>query len=228
MPQIKLNAKARRRRWWRLLLVTLSLCALALIFIFALTPEDAFQGIVQKIFYIHVTSAWLGFLGTGLCALFSALYLIKRESRWDTIAQPFGEISLLFISAVLVTGPFWAKPIWGTYWTWDPRLTSTFILWLIFCGYFLARSTISDLLRRKLVASFLAILGALDVPFVHVSVLLFRTLHPSPVVLNPQGIGKNLDPRMGMTLAFTLFSFTLFFFNLYTIRYCQIKEKEAL
>lgn len=211
--------------WW-VLSLTLPLVLLSLGAI-ASAPVDSFQGVIQKIFYIHVTAAWLAFLGSFLCAFFSAFYLIRPEEVFDRRARPFAELSLLFTSQVLVTGPFWAKPVWGTYWTWDPRLTSTFILWLLFCSYFLARATIPDAKRRRQIAAVIAILGALDVPFVHLSVLLFRTLHPAPVVLNPKGLGKNLDPRMLRVLLFTLSSFTLLFFNLYAIRARQLRQKSC-
>lgn len=200
----------------------LGLSVLLLLFagcwIFFRTPADTFQGPVQKIFYIHVTSAWMAFLGTLLLMLFSLLWLSRREPVWDTFSEAAAELALLFTTIVLVTGPLWAKPIWGVYWTWDSRLTSTFILWLILLGFFLARYLTEEKETRAKIGAVLGVLAALDLPLIHLSVLLFRTLHPQPVALDPEGLGRNLDPRMGRTLLIVLFAQLVLFCGLFLQR----------
>lgn len=195
--------------------------------IFFQTPVDTFQGPVQKIFYIHVTSAWMAFLGTLLLALFSLLWLARRRPVWDGLAEAAAELALLFTTAVLVTGPLWAKPIWGVYWTWDSRLTSTFILWLILLGFFLARHLTEGGEARAKIGAVLGLLAALDLPLIHLSVLLFRTLHPQPVALDPEGVGRNLEPSMGVTLLVALVAQLTLFAGLFLARAALAADARA-
>ena len=207
--------------------MALGLALMAVVYVRALwfTPLEATQGPAQKIFYIHPPSAWVAFLAFGLVGVCSALYLLLKDPRLDRLAASSAEVGVVFTTVVLVTGPIWAKPIWGTWWTWDARLTSTLFLWFIYFGYLVLRSAVPEPGRRARYSAVLGILGALLVPFIHVSVLLFRTLHPKPVVLNPDG--PTLPGSMLATLLFSLAVFTLFFFSLVAHRYAQATVADA-
>lgn len=213
----------RRSAFWMLL--ALGLLALVYVRALAYTPTEATQGPAQKIFYIHVPSAWVAFLAFGVVGVSSALYLFLRDARLDLLAASAAEVGVVFTTGVLVTGPIWAKPIWGTWWTWDARLTLTLFLWFIYFGYLVLRTAVPERGRRARYSAVLGILGALVVPFIHVSVYLFRTLHPQPVVLKP---GRPTLP--GSMLATLLFAFavlTLFFFSLLWHRYAQARLAAA-
>jgi len=189
------------------------------------TPVEAMQGPAQKIFYLHVASAWnafIAFLVVGAC---SVLYLILRDPRLDRLAAASAEVGTVFITGVLISGPLWGKPIWGTWWTWDARLTSTLFLWFIFFGYQVLRSAVREPGQRARFSAVLGILGALLVPFIHLSVKLFRTLHPQPVVMNPEG--PTLPGVMLATLLFGVGSFTVFYVGLVWQRYAQLTLEDA-
>lgn len=184
--------------------------ALYAVFIFVPTEKD--QGIVQRIFYFHVSSAWVGFLAFFVVFLFSISYLVAKDRRYDIIAYSSAEIGVIFLSLVLITGPLWGRPIWGTWWTWDSRLTTTLILWLIYLAYLMLRSYSAEGPQRAKMAAVLGIIGFLDVPIIHLSVQWWRTLHPKPVVMDfKSGVGKGLPPEMLLTLLISLFAFTLLY-----------------
>lgn len=209
------------------LLMGVALVLLAGIYVRALwfTPVEAVQGLAQKIFYIHVPSAWVAFMAFGLVGLCSVLYLMMRDARLDRFAASAAEAGVVFTTGVLLTGPIWGKPIWGTWWTWDARLTSTLFLWFIYFGYLVLRSAIQEPGQRARFAAVLGILGSMLVPFIHVSVYLFRTLHPQPVVLKPDG--PTLPGAMLVTLLSSVAVFTLFFAGLVWQRYAQAVLEEA-
>jgi heme exporter protein C len=174
------------------------------------TPPEAFQGEAQKIFYIHVPSAVAGlYLACPLVAIGGAMYLWLRDERLDRLAESAAEVALVFLSIVLITGPLWGKPIWGAYWSWDARLTSTLFLWFMLLGYTVLRGAIEDRQQRARYSAVLGILASLLVPFIHLSVRLFRTMHPQPVVLAPER--PKLSAEMGLTLSLAFVAFTLLF-----------------
>ena len=178
---------------------------------------EASQGIAQRIFYVHVPAAWTAFLAIGIAALCSGVYLWLRDDRLDRAAAAAAEGGLVFATIVITTGPLWGKIAWGTYWTWEPRLTLTLLLWFIFVGYFMVRNATEDPDRGKRFAAVVAIVGALDIPFIHVSVLWFRSLHPQPVVARVDG--PSLPGDMLTTLLFGVLTFTVIFFGLFLFRY---------
>ena len=208
---------ARDRFDW---LLTASIIALAATFVRVIyfTPVEARQGAAQKIFYIHAPSAFIGLhVAFGIVALAGALYLWLRDERLDRIAASAAEVGVVFMTVVLVTGPMWGKPIWGTWWTWDARLTLTLFLWFVFVGYLILRGAIDDAAVRARYSAVLGVLGALLVPFIHLSVYLFRTLHPMPIVLKP---GRpSLPGSMLVTLALATVSLCLLFAALLRARY---------
>jgi heme exporter protein C len=199
--------------------------AVALARVFFFTPTEAIQGLAQKIYYIHVPSAWVAFLAFFLVAVTSALYLWLREERLDRIAEASAEVGVVFTTVVLVTGPLWAKPIWGTYWTWDARLTSTLFLWFIYVAYVVLRGAIDDRDMRARYSAVLGILGAFLIPFIHLSVYLFRTLHPMPIIGKPER--PSLPNEMLLTFTMMFAAFTLMYVAFLRARYRYAVERDA-
>jgi heme exporter protein C len=190
------------------------------------TPLEAKQGAAQKIFYIHVPSAWVAFLAFGLVAVASAAFLWLRDSRLDRFAESSAEVGVIFTSVVLITGPLWAKPIWGAYWAWwDVRLVSTLFLWFIYVSYIVLRGAIDSPEQRARYSAVLGILGALLIPFIHLSVYLFATMHPMPIVGKPSA--PSLPNEMLLTLFISLTSFTLLYFAFVRSRYRYASERDA-
>jgi heme exporter protein C len=191
------------------------------------TPIEAKQGAAQKIFYVHVPSAFIAlYVAFGLLAVSSALYLWLRDVRLDRLAESAAEVGLVFISVTLVTGPLWGKPIWGTWWTWDARLTSTLFLWFLVLGYLLLRASHDDRATRARYSAVLGLLTAILIPFIHLTVYLFRTLHPRPIVLKPSA--PSLPPEMLTTLLLSVAAFLLLFVGLLRARYRFATERDAL
>jgi heme exporter protein C len=182
---------------------------------FIAAPDEEKMGVVQRIFYYHVPSAFMAFLGVGLCAVMSALYLWKRERRYDICAHAAAELGVLFCTIVLVTGPIWARPVWGVWWTGEVRLTSTLILWLIYVGYLLLRQNAENREQAARWGAIIAIVGALDMPIIYKSVEWWRGLHPK--VLKVSG-GGGLDPGMERALLFCTVTFLLLFATLFIER----------
>ena len=195
--------------WSRLLQITTVLgIALSLYMAFMFAPIEQKMGVIQKIFYFHVPSAIMAFLGVGLCAVMSVLYLMTRERRWDLVAHASAELGVVFCSIVLITGPIWARPVWGVWWTGEVRLTSTLILWLIYVGYLLLRQNAENREQAARWAAITGIVGALDMPIIYKSVEWWRGLHPR--VFKVSG-GGGLDPAMGRAFTVCLAAFTLLF-----------------
>lgn len=184
---------------------------------FFFTPLEALQGPAQKILYVHAPAAWVAFMAFGLVAVASGLYLWLREERLDRIAESSAEVGVVFTTVVLTTGPLWGKPIWGAYWTWDARLTLTLFLWFIYVGYIVLRGALEDREVRARYSAVLGILGALLIPFIHLSVYLFRTLHPQPILMKPSA--PSLPGEMLTTLLLSFASFTLLYVALLRARY---------
>lgn len=180
-------------------------------------PTEAAQGVIQRIFYVHVPAAWTTFLAFGIVALASAAYLWLHDERADAAAVAAGEGGLIFGAIMLTSGPLWGRVAWGTYWTWEPRLTLTLLLWFTYLGYFLIRGSVADPRRGKRFAAVVAIVGSLNIPLIHVSVSWFRSLHPGPVVIKPEG--PTLHPDMLATLLVSLAGFTMLFLGLFALRY---------
>jgi heme exporter protein C len=185
--------------------------------VFFVVSTEASQGIVQRIFYIHVPSAWVAFMAFGICALCSIIYLWLGDERLDMAAVSAAEGGMVFTTAVLLTGPLWGKIAWGTYWTWEPRLTLTLLLWFVFLGYFLVRSSTPNPEKGRRLGAIVAIVGVADIPLIHVSVKWLRSLHPEPVVLNQDG--PTLPGDMLMTLLLGLLALTVLFVGLFLFRF---------
>jgi heme exporter protein C len=202
----------------------------------AFTPLDIRQGAAQKIYYLHVPAAWVAFMAFALVAVSGLVYLWLRDERLDRFAASSAEVGLMFTTVVLVTGPIWAKPVWGTWWTWDARLTSTLFLWFIYLGYLVLRGTLDDRSMRARYSAILGALGALLIPFIHLSVYFFRTLHPRPIVASPDALGAIVSgdverapapPEMLQTLFFALAAFTLLYIAFVRVRYRLAVAQDA-
>jgi len=196
-----------------------ALLALIGVYVLALgyTPVEARQGLAQKIFYVHVPAAWCALLAFSLVGIVSALYLWLKDPRLDRFAAASAEVGVAFGAVMLTTGPIWAKPIWGTWWTWDARLTLTLFLFFLFIGYLALRAALHDPGERARFSAVVGILGLLLVPFIHLSVYLFRTLHPQPIVLKPSE--PSLPPEMLRTLFVSAVVFTVLYVGLVSLRY---------
>ena len=191
------------------------------------TPTEERQGLAQKIFYVHVPSAFIAlYIAFGLLALTSALYLWLRDPRLDRMAESAAEVGLVYMSVVLLTGPIWGKTVWGTWWTWDARLTLTLFLWFVVVGLLLLRQSIEERSMRARYSAVLGLLAAILVPFIHLSVYLFRTLHPRPIVLKPSA--PSLPGEMLTTLLLSFAAFLLLFFGMLRMRYRYATERDEL
>ncbi len=204
---------------WGIAITVLGLVAMAGVYLLALayTPLEMRQGAAQKIFYVHVPAAWSAMVAFTLVGLVSILYLWLRDERLDAFAASSAEVGLVFSVIMLTTGPIWGKPIWGTWWTWDARLTLTLILFLLFVGYMTLRSAVHDPAERARFAAVVGIMGMVLVPFIHLSVYLFRTLHPMPIVLKPSS--PSLPPEMLRTLLLGFLAATVLYVGFVVLRY---------
>ena len=204
------------------------LAGLAAVFVLSLgyTPAERAQGLAFKILYVHAPSAWVGlYLAFGLVFITSILYLWLKDPKLDRVASSSAEVGFVFTTVVLITGPLWAKPVWGAYWTWDARLTLTLFLWFIYAGYLIMRGAIEDFEMRARFSAVIGILGALLVPFIHLSVYFFRTMHPMPVLLKPSA--PSMPSGMLITLVSSFFALTLLFAWLLRERYLLAVERDA-
>ena len=191
------------------------------------TPVEAFQGPAQKIFYVHVPSAITAlYVAFPLLGISSALYLWLRDERVDRMAESAAEVGLVFMTVVLVTGPLWGKPIWGTWWTWDARLTLTLFEWLIVLGYLTLRNALEDPGQRARYTAVIGMLALLLVPFIHLSTTLFPTLHPAPVLIKPSA--PSMPREMVTTWLWAQGAFLLLFAALLRGRYRLATERGLL
>jgi len=202
----------------------LALLAAVYVRALAFTPVERTQGMAQKIFYIHLPSAiWAegAMIFVGVASIF---FLFLKDARLDRFAEASAEVGLVFCTLVLTTGPIWGKPIWGTWWTWDARLTLTLLLFLMYVGYVLLRGAVTDPGLRARYAAVLGICGMSLVPFVHLSVYMFRTLHPQPIVIKPSA--PSLPGEMLTTFLFSFVVFSILYVGFVTQRYALALLRE--
>src|SRR5436309_13873317 len=209
-------------------ITVLALVCLAAVYVRALafTPVERLQGPAQKIFYLHVPAALWTEAAMILVGLAGIFYLFLKDPRLDRFAHASAEVGTVFAVLMLTTGPIWGKPIWGTWWSWDARLTLALFLFLLYVGYLLLRSAVADPASRARFAAVLGICGMVLVPFVHFSVYMFRTLHPMPIVLKPSE--PSLPGSMLATLLFSVSVFTLLYVGFVTQRYALSHLREQL
>jgi heme exporter protein C len=198
------------------------LVGLYLAFFYA--PTDALQGVVHRIMYIHVPTAWVAFFAFFVVFISSLVYLWKRLPEVDRLAYASAEIGVLFTALTLVDGSIWGKPTWGTWWTWDARLTTTAILFVIYVGYLMLRSFVEEPERRARLAALVGIVGFIDVPIIYMSVLWFRTLHQPPSI---QRGGASMPDAMLFTLLFNFGAYTLLYL-FFLVKRVRIESLKAI
>ncbi|MFH1756158.1 MAG: cytochrome c biogenesis protein CcsA [Candidatus Latescibacterota bacterium] len=198
------------------------MAAVYMVFIYA--PVERTMGGVQKIFYFHVSCAWISFFAFFLVFIFSIAYLMRRDKKWDDFASSAAEVGILFCSLVLITGPIWAKPVWLIWWTWDPRLTLTLVLWLVYVGYMMLRRYVIDPEKKATFSAVIGVIGFIDVPLVYLSIRWWRTQHPPPVMGGGEASG--LNAAMAHAFIVSMVAFTMLFFYLWWKRVTLEKLKE--
>jgi heme exporter protein C len=210
-----------RKYWLAILNGIVMIVALWMVFLFV--PTEITMGNVQRIFYFHVPVDWVAFLAFFIVFIASIAYLRTRKQMWDNIAHSSAEIGIIFATLMLLTGMIWAKPAWGVYWVWDPRLTTGLVLWFIYVAYLLIRSYAGEETRGARFAAVLGIVGFIDVPIVAMSIVLWRTQHPSPVIFE-----GGLEPSMLATLLVSLAAFTMLYVLLLRVRFSLRKAEHML
>ena len=204
----------------------LFLGALGMVFIYA--PLEAVMNYVQKIFYFHISNAWVGMLGFIVAAVAGVIYLVRKELVWDIIELAAVEISLVFFLIAIVTGSIWAKPSWGTFWTWDARLTTAAILEMIYLACLLLRQGIEDPERRARFSAVYTLIAAVSVPVTFLSIRIWQTIHPAVLGGGNSGAqgGFGMTPPMLITMFFCLAAFSVIFITLlwYRVRLGRFSE----
>jgi len=208
------------------LLLTVIWLLVALYMIFLYAPQELTMGEVQRIFYIHASCGWTAGTAYGLVFLGSVIYLWRRSPLADELAEAAGEVGFVFCTCVLVTGPLWAKPVWGIWWTWDARLTLTFVLWLLFVAYLMLRTYVANPARAAVLAAVVGILGFVDVPIDYMAIRWWRTQHPQPVIAG--GPASGLEPRMFLTFIISVGAFHCLFAYLVRQRMGLAKGRREL
>ncbi len=199
------------------------LLAAATVMVFWFTPMERTMGLVQKVFYFHVAANWIGMLGFLVAAVAGGLFLARGGREWDVLGVASVEIGLAFSLIGIVTGSIWARPIWNTWWTWDPRLVTVAVMELVYVAYFMLRQGIEDPDRRARYAAVYAIVGFLSVPLTFLSIRMYRSIHP--VVITSSS--AQLSSEMFRTFMFSLFTFTIIFIDLlwHRVRLGQLQER---
>lgn len=196
--------------------ITSALFAVSLYLVLFYAPREAVMGEVQRVFYFHVAAGWVGALAFLVTAVVGVLYLLRGERRWDVIGLASVEIGVIFTFINIVTGSIWARPIWNTWWTWDPRLVTATVMELIYIAYLMLRQGIEDPDRRARFAAVYGIVGFISVPLTFLSIRIFRTIHPVVVGNNdPTAQGAfDMTPRMQQAFFFSLITFTFIYVTL--------------
>jgi heme exporter protein C len=202
-----------------IVVATVVAVAAALGAIFLIAPEEATMGPAQKIVYLHVAVAWSGLCGCAVMGLAGAGYLASRREWLDRAAQAAGEVGWLCGTLTLATGSLWAHVAWGAWWTWDPRLTTMLILWVLYAGYFLTRNSIEEPRRRARVSAILALLAAADMPLIIFATRWFRGIHP---------VSPEMDPQMRAVLLASVGAFSCLFLLLGVVRFRQLLREDFL
>lgn len=218
------SLRAQRILGWSTLLGLLATTAVAL----AVVPADAEQGDVQRLMYVHVPAAWVAFLSFGVVFLGSVAYLKTGRIYWDRIAVSSAEIGVVFCALTIVLGSLWGRPVWGTWWTWDPRLTTTALLLLIYTGYLSLRRVADSPARRARWSAVVGVIGFVDVPIVHMSVVWWRSLHQEPTVLRPGSPTIAGSMLATLLVAFLVFSIAYGYLMAVRLRVGRLEERGAV
>lgn len=213
--------------WTLALAAAAALMVVDLYLIFMWAPTEQVMGHVQRIMYFHVAIAWVAFLSFLIVFVASVAYLWKRDSRWDALAYSTAEIGVVFATLILITGMIWMRPVWGVWWTWEPKLTTSVILWVIYVVYLMLRGYAPNRSRGATFAAVLGIVGFIDVPIVYFAADWWRAAHPS-VVVGPLSEPGSLDSEMRAVLLFSVVTFTVLFAVLLRERFSMRRSEDDL
>ena len=212
-----------------LLVISAALMALTLYLIYFWVPTEQNLGVSQRIFYFHVPLGWIGMVSIIVVAIASVMHLFTGKQRWDDLAYSTAELGMIYASLILVTGAIWGKPVWGVWWTWDPKLTTTLVLWFIYVGYLMMRAYGPSGSQGKRFASVIALIGAIDAPIIYMASIWWRTAHPAlnigPAAEESEAIG---DSRIYLTLLASVITFTVMYVYLLIERYSMRKSESEL
>ena len=212
-----------------LLVISAALMALTLYLIYFWVPTEQNLGVSQRIFYFHVPLGWIGMVSIVVVAVASVMHLFTGKQRWDDLAYSTAELGMIYASLILVTGAIWGKPVWGVWWTWDPKLTTTLVLWFIYVGYLMMRAYGPSGSQGKRFASVIALIGAIDAPIIYMASIWWRTAHPAlnigPAAEESEAIG---DSRIYLTLLASVITFTVMYVYLLVERYSMRKSESEL
>lgn len=225
----RLMGRGSNRNAQRVLgIVSIVLVSASVIVSLTLVPPDAVQGQVQRLMYVHVPAAWLAYLSFLVVFIGSVAFLITKQTRWDRLAAASAEVGVLFTALTIILGSLWGKPVWGTWWTWDPRLTTTAILLLIYLGYLAVRRLPASPKRRARWAAVIGIVGFLDVPIVHLSVVWWRSLHQPPTILRPGAPTIAGSMLAALLLGVVAFSVLYSYLMVLRLRVARIEERQEM
>ena len=208
-----------------LLVASAVLMAVTLYLVFFWVPTEATLGVSQRILYFHVPLGILGMISIVLVTLASAMYLWKKEKRWDDLAHSTAELGVIFATLIIVTGAIWAKPTFGVWWTWDPKLTTTLILWFIYVAYLMLRAYGPQGVQQARYAAVIALMGAVDAFIIYISTFLWVSAHPE-LVIGPLAESDSLESRMAVTLLVAMVAFVVLFAYIVMERY-SLKRSES-
>ena len=210
-----------------LLVVSAVLMAVTLYLVFLWVPTEVNLGVSQRIFYFHVPMAWLGMVSIVIVAIASAAHLITRKEKWDSFAYATAEVGVVFLTLLLVTGIIWNRPVWGVWWTWDARLTTTLILWFIYVSYLMLRAYGPKGSQGARYGAVVALIGALDTPIIYMATVWWRTVHPE-LNIGPLVESGGLDSSMRLTLWVSVLAFTVLYAYVLGERYALRRAEAAV
>ena len=219
---IPATGRVRRTVGDALLVGSALMMALTLYMVFIWVPTEQNLGVSQRIFYFHVPLGWIGMVSIIVVAVASILHLITGKQKWDDLAYSTAEIGIIFASLILVTGSVWAKPVWGVWWTWDAKLTTTLVLWFIYVGYLMVRAYGPAGTQGRRFASVIALIGAIDAPIIYKATDWWRSAHPE------NNIPSDLNEQMLLTLLISVLTFTIMYVYLLMERYSLRRTESDL
>ena len=201
--------------------------AVTLYMVFFWVPTEANLGVSQRIFYFHVPLGIIGLIAIVVVAIASAMFLLRGDRRWDDLAHAVAELGMIFATLILVTGAIWAKPVWGVWWTWDPKLTTTLILWFIYASYLMLRAFGPRGMQGARYAAVIALVGAIDAPIIYYVTEIWRNAHPD-LVIGPLAESDALAPRMTVALLVSMVAFLVLFAYMAMERYSLRRSEGRL
>ena len=210
-----------------LLVLSAGLMALTLYLVFFWVPTDANLGVSQRIFYFHVPLGMIGLVSIIVVAVASIMHLLTGKERWDSLAYATAELGIVFATLIIVTGSIWAKPVWGVWWTWDAKLTTTLILWFIYAGYLMLRAYGPKGSQGARYGSVVAVIGAIDAPIIYMAAQWWRTAHPN-LNVGPLAESGSMDSNMALGLLISLLAFVVLFVYLLMERYSMRRSEVAV